>query len=155
MEKEQWPLLPLQAQICEDIFDHWQPQCYQSSCQMPSFWGEVASPISPMVSWGSPPFKLCCTLPGVHYLECFILVVSIIFTEQFMFSLSFLKNWLLEFTKVLQSMEPKDKNLHKTTKIPSFFFCIPVFHSSFLYLTYPTIFCNFFTLSACRVKTKN
>lgn len=103
----------------------------------------------------SSPLKLCCTLPGVHYLECFILVVSIIFTEQFMFSLSFLKNWLLEFTKVLQSMEPKDKNLHKTTKIPSFFFCIPVFHSSFLYLTYPTIFCNFFTLSACRVKTKN
>ena len=100
-------------------------------------------------------FKLCCTLPGVHYLECFTLVVSRIFTEQFMFSLSFLKNRRLEFTKVIQSMEPKDKNLHKTTKIPSFFFCIPVFHSSFLYLAYPTIFCNFFTLSACRVKAKN
>ena len=91
--------------------------------------------------------------PGAHYLEPSNLILDLcpgIFTERFIFRLSFAGNRLLELTWVIWSMKCEEKygspirgRLHiKTTQIPPFFCCIPVFQS-FLPLYIPVSFTNF------------
>ena len=91
--------------------------------------------------------------PGAHYLEPSTLILDLcpgIFTERFIFRLSFAGNRLLELTWVIWSMKREKKygglmrgRLHiETTQIPPFFCCIPVFKSFFpLYI--PVSFTNF------------
>ena len=91
--------------------------------------------------------------PGAHYLEPSNLILDLcpgIFTERFIFRLSFAEKRLLELTWVIWSMKCEEKygspirgRLHiKTTQIPPFFCCIPVFQS-FLPLYIPVSFTNF------------